>query len=277
MNEENEKEQQTSFRDTVKKTFKKIVAYLKVAKMEWIVMIALFALDLISKAIVNATTEIGQSVVLIPNFLNITNVHNYAAAFGSDVIKNALGSIGSRILFCIFAVAASVAFIIILIRQKGGHKLFRVALAMVTAGAMGNCIDRMYLGYVRDFIEFVYFGFEIWGQKSFWVFNFADSELVVGVIMIVVYFIFIYKEKDDKNAKQQAVEVGSDVVADTDVAETTAESNTETADTAEDNKETAETGEDSTATSDDAQTAEGAADARDNTDTGDAAEETTHS
>ncbi len=204
MNEENFQQEQPSFRDTVIKAVKKIVAYLKVAKMEWIVMIALFALDLISKAIVNATTYVGQSVVLIPNFLNITNVHNYNAAFGSDLIQNALGSMGSRILFCIFAVAASVAFVIILVRHKGGNKLFRVALAMVTAGAMGNCIDRMFLGYVRDFIEFVYFGLEIWGQKSFWVFNFADAELVVGVIMIVVYFIFIYKEKDDKALKAAA-------------------------------------------------------------------------
>ncbi len=214
MDEQNEENKPAaSTLDTVKKYLKRFVEYMKVAKMEYIVMIALFALDLISKAIVNATTEVYQTVVLIPNFLNITNVHNYAAAFGSDVIKNALGDMGARILFCIFAVVASVVFIIILVRNKGGHKLFRVALAMVTAGAMGNCIDRMALGYVRDFIEFVYFGLEIWGQKSFWVFNIADSCLVIGVILIVVYFIFIYKDKDSKKHESLMPAPNADGVA----------------------------------------------------------------
>lgn len=185
----------------IKKFFKRVWAYLKVAKMEYIVMIALFVLDLASKAIVNATVGLYDSVVLIPKFLNITNIHNYDAAFGSSWLGNALGSMGSRIFFSIFAVIASVMFVIVLVRAKGGHKLFRVALAMVTAGAMGNCIDRMFLGYVRDFIEFEYFGLTIFGQTSFWIFNFADAELVIGVILIVIYFIFIYRDKDDRKKK----------------------------------------------------------------------------
>ncbi len=182
----------------IKKYAKRVWEYLKVAKMEYIVMISLFALDLISKSIVNATVGLYETVVLIPKFLNINNIHNYDAAFGADWLTNAIGSMGARILFCIFAVVASVVFIIVLIRAKGGSKLFRVSLAMVTAGAMGNCIDRMFLGYVRDFIEFVYFGLTIGGSDSFYVFNFADAELVIGVILIVIYFIFIYKDKDDK-------------------------------------------------------------------------------
>lgn len=182
----------------VKKYAKRVWAYLKVAKMEYIVMISLFALDLISKAIVNATTAHGQVVVLIPNFLNIHNSHNYAAAFGNGWISDLLGSMGARIFFSIFAVGASVAFVIILIKNKGGNKLFRIALAMLTAGAMGNCIDRMFLGYVRDFVEFVYFGLTIAGSKSFYIFNIADAELVIGVILMIIYFLFMYRDKDDK-------------------------------------------------------------------------------
>lgn len=204
----------------VKKYAKRVWAYLKVAKMEYIVMISLFALDLISKAIVNATTAHGQVVVLIPNFLNIHNSHNYAAAFGNGWISDLLGSMGARIFFSIFAVGASVAFVIILIKNKGGNKLFRVALAMLTAGAMGNCIDRMFLGYVRDFVEFVYFGLTIAGSKSFYIFNIADAELVIGVILMIIYFLFMYKDRDDKkhadddseseteNAEDEAVESG---------------------------------------------------------------------
>lgn len=176
--------------------------YLKVAKMEWIVMVCLFAADLISKSIVDATVDRGETVVIIPKFLNVHNIYNYAAAFGASFIKDLLGGIGARIFFSVFAVAASVAFVLVLIKNKGKSKWFRVAVAMFVAGAMGNCIDRMFLGYVRDFIEFEYFGLTIWGRKTWYVFNIADVALVVGVIMIVIYFLFMYKDTGKK--KEQA-------------------------------------------------------------------------
>ena len=176
--------------------------YLKVAKMEWIVMICLFAADLISKSIVDATVDRGETVVIIPKFLNVHNIYNYAAAFGTSFIKDLLGGIGARIFFSVFAVAASVAFVLVLIKNKGKSKWFRVAVAMFVAGAMGNCIDRMFLGYVRDFIEFEYFGLTIWGRTTWYVFNIADVALVVGVIMIVIYFLFMYKDTGKK--KEQA-------------------------------------------------------------------------
>ena len=170
-----------------KKYAKKVWEYVKIAKMELIVMIALFAIDLLS------------------NSLNFTYVRNYDAAFGSDFLRTHLG-IGARILFCIFAVVASVVFVIILVKNRGGHKLVRIGLGMLVAGAMGNCIDRMALGYVRDFIEFVYFGGTIFGRSSFWIFNIADAALVIGVILVVIYYLFIYKSKDeaDKNKALEA-------------------------------------------------------------------------
>ncbi|MCM1367731.1 MAG: signal peptidase II [Roseburia sp.] len=187
----------------IKNIAARVWRYLKVAKMEYIVMISLFAADLISKAIVNATVDVNSSVVLIPKFLNIHNLHNYNAVFGSSFMTNLLGSIGTRIFFGVFAVAASVVFVLVLIKSKGGNKLFRVALAMLVAGAMGNCIDRMFLGYVRDFVEFEYFGLEIFGSKSFYVFNIADAELVIGVILVAIYFIFIYHDKDSSTSTEE--------------------------------------------------------------------------
>lgn len=214
-------------------------AYLKAAKMEYIVMVSLFAVDLISKAIVNATTSVGEVVVLIPKFLNIHNIHNYDAAFGSDLITGWLGSVGTRILFSVFAVAATVVFIIILVKQKGKSRVFRISLAMLAAGAMGNCIDRWALGYVRDFVEFVYFGLTIGGMDSFYVFNIADAALVIGVVLVVVYFIFIYKDKSEKkpepaaevNASTESAESGETAAS---AAESTADGDVEAASIAED-------------------------------------------
>ncbi len=187
----------------VKKASLCVWRYLKVAKMEYIVMVALFAVDLISKWIVNATTSVGQTVVLIPYVLNVHNIHNYNAAFGASWMTDWLGQTGARVVYCVFAIAASFVFILILVRIKGGPKLFSICIAMLTAGAMGNCIDRWALGYVRDFVEFVYFGLTIWGKKSFYIFNLADAYLVVGVILLIIYFLFIYKDTDDGEKKSK--------------------------------------------------------------------------
>ncbi len=206
------KDKLRAFWSVVKLYAKRVWAYLKVAKMEYIVMISLFAFDLITKAIVNATMEVGEVVTVIPYVLNIHNYHNSYAAFGSGWMTDWLGGLGSRIFFCVFAVAASVVFILVLIKHKGGNKLFRVALAMLTAGAMGNCMDRWALSYVRDFIEFVYFGLEIAGSKTFYIFNFADAELVVGVVLVIIYFIFLYKDKSEAK-KQEALDASTALIA----------------------------------------------------------------
>lgn len=217
----------------IKKLAKKVWAYLKVAKMEWLVMLGLLALDLISKQIVQATMSEWQSVTLIPKFLNIHYVYNKNAAFGADFLVKAFGRTGARVLFSVFAIAASVVFGILLVRGKNGSKLYRVSLAMLIAGALGNCVDRMFLGFVRDFIEFVYFGFTWFGRQSFYVFNFADSELVIGVILFVIYFIFVYKDKHDEKKEAKAAAAAesaegaaenADALPDVAVSETAAES-----------------------------------------------------
>lgn len=201
--------------------------YLKVAKMEYIVMVSLFAADLISKAIVNATVSVNQAVVLIPNFLNVHNLHNYNAVFGSSSLTNMLGSVGTRIFFGVFAVAASVVFILILIKSKGGNRLFRVALAMLVAGAMGNCIDRMFLGYVRDFVEFVYFGLTIGDSTSFYVFNIADAELVIGVILVIIYFLFMYHDKESATVEDNKLKADTAATSNANINEDGSAENSE--------------------------------------------------
>ena len=180
----------------------KVFRYLKEAKMEWIILISVFIVDLVSKSLVENFLAFNQSVPMIPYFLNAHKVHNYSAAFGSSFLRDWFGDIGARIFFCVFAVAASVAFILVLIRNKGKSRVFRIALALFVAGAMGNCIDRMVLGYVRDFIEFEYFGLTIAGRKTWaYIFNIADVALVTGVLLIIFYFLFLYRDNDKKKAE----------------------------------------------------------------------------
>lgn len=173
----------------IKRIAKIVWEYLKVAKMEWIVMVSLFLLDILSKTIVEKTLGFNNAVTVIPHFLDINLIPNYNAAYGADFISNWLGPMGARIFFSVFAVAASVAFILVLIKNKGKSKVFRIGIAMFVAGAMGNCIDRMFIGYVRDFVHFTF---------QPYIFNIADAELVFGVVLIVVYFIFLYKDHGKK-------------------------------------------------------------------------------
>lgn len=190
----------------IKRTALCVWQYMKIAKMEMIILVSAFSLDLISKAVVEAYMEYGDTVTMIPYVLNAHRWHNYDAAFGASFLNNWFGAVGARIFFCVFAVATSVAFVLMLIRQKGKSKIFRIALALFVAGAMGNCIDRMVFGYVRDFFEFIYLGMTIGGKTTWpYIFNLADAELVIGVGLIIIYFLFIYKDTD-KNRLEPTIE-----------------------------------------------------------------------
>jgi signal peptidase II len=82
----------------------------------------------------------------------------------------------------------------------------RIAFALIIGGAIGNLYDRMAFSMVRDFIRIVYFGMDIpfLGGTGFAIFNLADSCLVIGVIMYVVYVLFM--ETKDREALEKANE-----------------------------------------------------------------------
>lgn len=192
------------FADMMKRFFLAAWEYIKEAKMELLVLCAAVAADLISKSIVSSTMRIGQTVTLIPFFLNITYTLNDAAAFGSSFGLDALiGRTGTLIIFILITFAAIGFFGYFMYKNRGKNKVCRVALALIIGGAIGNLADRLAFGYVRDFVEFVYFGLTIFGSKSFAIFNIADAALCIGVAMFVVYYLFIYKEPKKKAAKKR--------------------------------------------------------------------------
>lgn len=200
------------------KAAKAVFAYMKVAKLELIVIAAVIAVDLISKAIVGANMDFYDSVPLIPNFLNITYIPNKGAAFGSSFgLDKLLGPTGAMVVLIVITFLALGFFCFFLYRNRGKHKLCVLAYALIIGGAFGNLVDRMAFGYVRDFVEFVYFGLEFCGSKSFAIFNIADSALVIGVIIFAIYYIVIYREPE-KTPKEKALKKSeSTVVSETNV------------------------------------------------------------
>lgn len=116
--------------------------------------------------------------VLINNVLELQTSHNTGAlwGFGREWQHS------SRV-FALLSVAAAVAICwYLFVRKAATDARLTIALALIMAGAMGNCYDRLFLGYVRDFVHFHVdaIGFDCA------IFNFADNMLVIGATALML-------------------------------------------------------------------------------------------
>lgn len=150
-------------------------------------------LDLVTKAV----TDGFVYVEIIPNFLIFHSTHNYYAAFSSSL------GMSKKVFSVVVIVITFIAIAVIgffLIWQKKKHMLLTVSLALIASGAAGNLIDRLYFGYVRDFIMIEYFGMEIFGSTNFAIFNVADMALICGVIVMIIWMIFVFLRNNNDKA-----------------------------------------------------------------------------
>lgn len=140
------------------------------------------AVDQLTKAIVRQVLPLGESRSIVPEFLDLTHVHNTGAAFG---LLNAVDFPYKPIVMIAIAAVALVA-IAAYATQLGFHeRMARFGLALILGGAFGNLIDRAVAGYVVDFVD-VY-----WGATHFWAFNVADSAITIGAILVLLDMIGI--------------------------------------------------------------------------------------
>lgn len=120
--------------------------------------------------------QYGVPKTVIPGLLNWTLAFNPGAAF--SFLGNHSG--WQRYLFVGVAVCASFGFSYMIIKAKPDQKLIPFAFALILAGAIGNLIDRLYYGFVVDYIHFYY------GDWSFAIFNFADICVCTGAGLAVL-------------------------------------------------------------------------------------------
>lgn len=101
---------------------------------------------------------------------------------------------GERVFFIVFTVIALfVMFYILLTGWWSKHKFFKITLAVMIGGVIGNFIDRMMIGAVRDFIYLPPFNF---------VCNIADIAITAACVMFIIYLFFIRdKEELEKKTK----------------------------------------------------------------------------
>lgn len=141
----------------------------------------LVGLDQWSKYLTVQNISLGETKEFIPGFLSLTHLRNTGAAW--SLLE------GKMIFFYVITVIVSVVIIYLLIKNYKKSTWYSVGLSFVLAGAIGNFIDRVRLGYVVDMLQTDFMNFPI--------FNVADSTLVVGVICIFIYLIL-----DEKAAKE---------------------------------------------------------------------------
>ena len=146
------------------------------------IIILVLALDQMTKFLIRANFIVGETLPMIPDILHLTYVRNTGAAF--SMFRNMpVVTVGFPILMGILCLAASVYFY----RRK--ERIPAALCALISAGGMGNLIDRLMLGYVTDRIDF----------RVFPVFNVADIAVTVGCVLLALW---ILKTEDRGKGEQ---------------------------------------------------------------------------
>ena len=136
-----------------------------------IMLVILVGLDQWTKWAVVRSIPLNGVHVVIPGFFELTYLQNFGAAFSS---MSGAGMWYFIILTTIALIALSIWFL------KNDDSRIDIALSIIIAGAIGNLIDRVMLGYVRDFFQFYIFGY------PFAVFNIADVCITLGCVLLFV-------------------------------------------------------------------------------------------
>lgn len=146
---------------------------------------ALVFIDQLMKLLTLEFLKGRDPVVLVENVLELLYVENRGAAFG---IMS-----GMRYAFVILAAVITLASLICFAGLPDMKKLrpFGLSLILIAAGATGNVIDRLRLGYVVDFIYFK--------PIDFPVFNFADICVTCAAFLLIILLLFCYREEDLKH------------------------------------------------------------------------------
>lgn len=141
-----------------------------------ILIISLIIFDQISKVLITNYFEVGDSLSIINNFFRFLYIKNTGAAFGIFMNSKAMLIIVTLMLL---------VYLIIELKKNINNKVISISLSLIISGALGNLIDRIFRGYVVDFISFTIF------NKEMAIFNVADAFITIGVVLLLIY---LFKE-----------------------------------------------------------------------------------
>ncbi len=132
----------------------------------------LLLVDQVIKYIVKTNMNIYESIEVIKDFFSITYVHNTGAAF--SILS------GHIIFFVVIAILAIIGIYYFFIKESKLKKIDIIVYSMLYAGIIGNLIDRIFLGYVIDYLDFYIFNYDAP------IFNFADTLIVIATFIFII-------------------------------------------------------------------------------------------
>lgn len=147
---------------------------------------AVTAADQVSKLLISANFTKTDHITFIPGLFDIVYVENRGAAF--SMLNEHTWLLGAvSMLFCI-------GVVVFMLKKKPNDRMLIVCAGLLLGGALGNGIDRIFRGFVVDFIEITLFRFPV--------FNLADIAITVGAALLVLH-IFL-TERESKNGKDSS-------------------------------------------------------------------------
>lgn len=157
----------------------------KACSLFLLISLAVFALDQITKLLINRVVPLHESIPVIKGLFNIVHVRNRGMVFGI------MNKPEAGFAFYILVVATIIAVILLFywfIRLKEDEWHLRFGLSLILGGALGNLLDRLRMGEVIDFMDFFISSYH-WPA-----FNIADASLTAGTIWIAINLVFFQKQ-----------------------------------------------------------------------------------
>jgi len=149
----------------------------------YLIAVVLVGIDQLIKYFTVQNIELGEVIELIPNVLSLTYIRNTGAAW--SILE------GQMIFFYIVTIVIVAILIYFLHTDGKNSKLFSISISFLLGGAIGNFIDRLAFEFVIDMFQLEFISFPI--------FNFADTSLTIGVILMIIHLVIdevsMYKKR----------------------------------------------------------------------------------
>ncbi len=156
-------------------------------RLLWVSIICdVFFIDIFTKLLIKRFVPFYGEVVLIPGFLSITHLVNKGTVFG---FFTNFGDGPFRFLFLLLSILALLFIVYVFFKTSPSEIIANLSLSFIIGGALGNIFDRVANKGVTDFID-IYYGNFHWPT-----FNFADTFITIGAILIIAEMIFTRKRR----------------------------------------------------------------------------------